>query len=211
MDLTLQALVDPQRVPPAEVDGWLAAAARGGVTGVQLRVKDGSTRDAYAYGQAVAAAARAAGVWFSVNDRLDLALALGADCVHLGADDLPPAAARRLAPGLALGLTARTLDELDWALGYDPTYVGFGPVWATPSKADAATPVGPAALAAAVRRSARPIVAIGGVDAATAPAAWAAGAAGLAVISALTEAPDVEAAARALLPSSSDTDERGTA
>jgi thiamine-phosphate pyrophosphorylase len=197
----LQALVDRQRVPAAQLEGWLRAAARGGMTGVQLREKAGLGRESYAYGQAVARLARALGLWFSVDDRLDLALALDADLVHLGPDDMPPLVARRIAPSLGLGLSARNLEELAWAESFDPLYVGYGPVWPTASKADAAPPVGLAELAEAVRRSRCPIIAIGGIGAENAARTWATGVAGLAVIAALTEVRDPEQAARSLLRS----------
>ncbi|MGO8683946.1 MAG: thiamine phosphate synthase [Thermoleophilia bacterium] len=199
MDLSLQALIDHERVPQAQLAGWLEAAARGGVTGVQLREKEGPTRESYAYGRSLARLARELGLWFSVDDRLDLALALEADVVHLGADDLPPDVVREIAPTLGLGLSARTLDELAWAQAFHPRYVGYGPVWPTASKADAAAPVGLAGLAAAVRQSDGPIVAIGGIAPSNVAAVWATGVAGLAVIAALTEVDDVEAAARSLL------------
>lgn len=195
----MQVLIDHERVPAAEVGRWLQSVARGGVTGVQLREKEGSSRESYAYGERVAYVARELGLWFSVNDRLDLALALEADLVHLGPDDLPPEAARRIAPKLGLGLSARNLDELAWAQSFDPLYVGYGPVWPTPSKADAAPAVGLVELAEAVRRSACPIVAIGGIGQDNAASAWAAGVAGLAVISAVSEARDPGRAARGLI------------
>jgi thiamine-phosphate pyrophosphorylase len=199
MDLSLQALVDRERVPAERLERWLPAAAAGGVTGVQLREKGAVSRASYSYGELVARLARELGLWFSVDDRLDLALALGADLVHLGPDDLPPEAARRVAPHLGLGLSARNLDELVWAQSFAPLYVGYGPVWPTPSKADASAPVGLEELAEAVRRSSCPIVAIGGIQADNAQAVWATGVAGLAVISALTESDDPELTARALL------------
>ena len=199
MDLSLQTLVDRERVPPGRLERWLPAAAAGGVTGVQLREKGAVNRTAYAYGELIARLARELGLWFSVDDRLDLALALGADLVHLGPYDLPPEAARRVAPHLGLGLSARNLDELVWAHSFAPLYVGYGPVWPTPSKADASAPVGLEELTEAVRRSSCPIVAIGGIQADNAPAVWATGVAGLAVISALTESDDPETTARALL------------
>lgn len=199
MDLSLQVLVDHERVPAAKVGRWLALVARAGVTGVQLREKTSSSRESYVYGERVARAAREVGLWFSVNDRLDLALALGADLVHLGPDDLPPEAARRIAPSLGLGLSARNLAELAWAQSFEPVYVGYGPVWPTPSKADAAPPVGLVELAEAVRRASCPIVAIGGINPGNAASAWATGVAGLAVISALTEAREPAQVVRGLV------------
>lgn len=199
MDLSLQVLVDRERVPAARLERWLRAAVTGGMTGVQLREKSGPMRESLAYGGRVAGLARSLGIWFSVDDRLDLALALEADLVHLGPDDLPPEAMRRVAPNMGLGLSARNLDELAWAQSFEPFYVGYGPVWPTPSKADASAPVGLAELGEAVRLCACPIVAIGGIQPDNAAAVWATGVAGLAVISALTEARDPEGTARALL------------
>jgi thiamine-phosphate pyrophosphorylase len=199
VDLSLQVLVDHERVPATDVERWLSLVARAGVTGVQLREKTSSSRESYAYGQRVAGVARELGLWFSVNDRLDLALALEADLVHLGPDDLPPEAARRIAPSLGLGLSARNLDELAWAQSFDPVYVGYGPVWPTPSKADAAPPVGLDELAEAVRRASCPIVAIGGIQPSNAVSVWAAGVAGLAVISAVTEACEPAEVVRGLI------------
>jgi thiamine-phosphate diphosphorylase len=199
VDLSLQALVDRERVPASRLEQWLCAAVAGGVTGVQLREKSRPMRESLRYGEEVASLARSLGIWFSVDDRLDLALALKADLVHLGPDDLPPEAMRRIAPTLGLGLSARNLDELAWAQTFEPLYVGYGPVWPTPSKADASAPVGLAELGEAVRLSLCPVVAIGGIQPDNAAAVWATGVAGLAVISALTEARDPEATARALL------------
>jgi thiamine-phosphate pyrophosphorylase len=199
VDLSLQVLIDHERVPEAEVERWLSLVARAGVTGVQLREKTSSSRESYAYGHCVSAVARKLGLWFSVNDRLDLALALEADLVHLGPDDLPPEAARRVAPSMGLGLSARNLDELAWAQSFDPLYVGYGPVWPTPSKADAAPPVGLIELAEAVRRATCPIVAIGGIQQDNAAAVWAAGVAGLAVISAVTGAREPAKVVRGLI------------
>jgi thiamine-phosphate pyrophosphorylase len=201
MDLSLIAIVDSRRVPPRLLPGWLAAARQGGVTGVQLREKEGSTKEAYAYGQLLMSLARSLDLWVAVDDRLDLALALGADLVHLGTQDLPPEAARKVAPHLPVGLSASNLQELRWALHEQPAYVGFGPVFPTPSKADSRPPTGLDMLAQAVRESPVPVVAIGGVTPERAPQVWACGVAGVAVISALAgvgELSQVTANAKAL-------------
>lgn len=199
MDLTLQALVDRQRVPLERLGWWLTQAAKGGITGVQLREKAGPTRESYAYGMHLSVLSRQLGLWFSVNDRVDLALALSADLVHLGPEDIPPDAARRIAPDLAIGLSARNLAEIRWALAFHPVYIGYGPVWPTASKPDATAPVGLDNLSEAVRLAAPcPVVAIGGITVGNAAATWASGVAGLATISALTEAVDVKTAAASL-------------
>lgn len=190
MDLRLTVLLDAGRIPLARLPDWLRAARDGGATGVQLRDKQRPTREVYAYGRRLVDTAHDLGLWLAVNDRLDLALALGADVAHLGTSDLPPEAARRVAPALALGLSASGLAELEEAIAHGPAYIGFGPVFATPSKADSAAPVGETLLAEAVRRSPVPIVAIGGITPAAADRVWACGVHGLAVISAMAEAVD---------------------
>jgi thiamine-phosphate pyrophosphorylase len=202
VDLRLIALLDAGTVPPRALGPWLEAAREGGVTGIQLRDKIRPTREVYAYGERLAAVARSLGLWLAVDDRPDLALALGADLVHLGRTDLPPEAARRAAPSLPLGLSASNLAEVAEAQAHSPLYIGFGPVFSTPSKADAAPPAGLSLLAQAVRESAAPVVAIGGIGPHNADAVWAQGVAGLAVLSALAgaEAPsEVRRQARALV------------
>ncbi|MCL6595774.1 MAG: thiamine phosphate synthase [Firmicutes bacterium] len=202
MDLRLIALLDAGTVPLRALGPWLEAARAGGVTGIQLRDKSRSTREVYAYGRHLAAVARSLGLWLAVDDRPDLAMALGADLVHLGRTDLPPEAARRAAPSLPLGLSASDLAEVAEAQAHAPVYIGFGPVFPTPSKADAAPPAGLPLLAQAVRASARPVVAIGGIRPGNADAVWAQGVAGVAVLSALAEAEapsEVHRRARALV------------
>lgn len=199
MDLTLHALIDRHRIPSGRLETFLSEAAAGGVTVVQLREKEGTMRDAMRYGQTARRIARELGLLFAVNDRLDLALALEADILHLGQDDMPPEVARRVAPDLALGISARDLAELGEALAASPAYVGYGPVFSTVSKSDAAPPTGLSGLAEAVRRAGDcPVVAIGGITPENARGVWRAGARGIAVIAALTDAEDVQAAARAL-------------
>jgi thiamine-phosphate pyrophosphorylase len=191
MDVRLIGILDAGRIPPDDLAAWLRAARDGGLTGVQLRDKVRAARDVYAYGQRLKAAAHALGLWLAVDDRLDLALALGADAVHLGTTDLPPAAARRVAPRLAIGLSAANLGELAAAVAHRVAYVGFGPVFATASKPDGAPPTGLAALGEAVRASPVPVVAIGGITPEAADGVWAQGVAGIAVISALADADDL--------------------
>ena len=134
-----------------------------------------------------------------VNDRVDVALAVDADGVHLGQDDLPGEDARRLiGPRRILGLSASTVDEAVRAAAAGADYIGFGPIFATASKDDARAPSGLAMLRQAVAAVGTPIVAIGGIDLDSAAAVMATGAAGIAVIKAVVGAPDVEEAARSL-------------
>lgn len=176
----------------------VAALAGAGARIVQLRAKGVSDRVLFALAQEAAGAAREAGVLFVVNDRPDVALMLGADGVHLGQGDLPPAEARRLLGADAIvGWSTHSLEQLDHAAGEPVDYVAFGPVFPTATKPDAEPVVGLAGLRAARARTVRPLVAIGGLTLQNARDAAAAGADGLAVISALMSAPELGAAARA--------------
>lgn len=174
------------------------AAVRGGATMIQLRLKDADARTLAEIGRALV---QALAVPVVINDRADVALAIGAAGAHLGADDVPIAALRpHVPPGFILGASAGNDAELDQAAGAD--YVGIGSVYATASKPDAGNAIGVAEfqrLAARARARGLPAVAVGGITAANAPAVRAAGAAGIAVIGAIFGARDPEAAARSLL------------
>lgn len=175
----------------------LPALAAAGVDGFQVRAKEVPTRDLVALTRAVLAAVRPYGAMVLVDDRLDVALAAGADGVHLGAEDLAVADARRIAPGLVLGATCRTRADVVAAAEAGADYAGFGPVLPTSSKAGLPGPLG----VAAVREAAGvlPLVAIGGLDASSAAEARAAGAHGVAVIGAIWRQPDPLAAAKELV------------
>jgi thiamine-phosphate pyrophosphorylase len=175
------------------------AALRGGATALQLRGKQQDARPLCELGRALLRATREAGALLIVNDRLDVALAIGADGVHLGQDDLPCAEARRIAgPGLLIGVSAESPRLAAAAERDGADYLGTGSVYATSSKADAGEPIGLAGLAEVVAATRLPVVAIGGIGPANAAACVAAGACGVAVISAVVAAEDPEAAAREL-------------
>lgn len=173
----------------------LPALAAAGIDGFQVRDKTASTADLLALVSSVRAVV--GGACLVVNDRLDVALAAGADGVHLGAEDLPVAAARRLAPGLLIGATCRSREAVLAAAADGADYAGFGPVLASSSKAGLPAPLGVAGLAAAT--GALPLVGIGGVDAPTARALRRAGAHGVAVIGSLWRDPDPVVAAKELV------------
>lgn len=200
MDLTLHFLVPAERSLFERVE----SAVAGGVTVVQLRDKERDDRTRFEVGRELRALCRQLGVAFLVNDRVDLALALKADGVHLGQGDLPVEVALQLIPkAMVVGLSTHRLAEVEAARQalYRPDYLAFGPIFATRSKADAEPATGVALLAEAVRAAdPLPVVAIGGIDRANKDQVFAAGAAGVAVISALLTAEEVEEAARALLP-----------
>jgi thiamine-phosphate pyrophosphorylase len=176
------------------------AACAGGAHVVQLRAKLATDRQTLAWAEAIRAATRAAGALFVVNDRFDLALAAGADGVHLGQEDLPPARLPAAARAeLLVGRSTHTAEQLEAARGEPVDYVAFGPVFDTRSKASEWSARGIEALARAVRLAApRPCVAIGGITQGRAAAVAATGA-GLAVVSAVAGADDPVAATRALV------------
>jgi thiamine-phosphate pyrophosphorylase len=152
-------------------------AVAAGATIVQLRVK-APTGEIVARGGGFGEL----GVTFVINDDVNAAVALGADGVHLGQADVGAAQAR--ASGLLLGRSVTTLAE---ALAADADYLGAGPVWETPSKVDAAPPIGLDGLRAICAAVRVPVIAIGGIDASNAGACIRAGAAGVATIRAATD------------------------
>lgn len=173
-----------------------------GVRLLQLRCKDLPDRAFYSIASAVAAAARGLGLAIVINDRPDIAAAVQAAGVHLGADDLPLSAARRVLPPWAfVGRSTDTPAEARDAAEEGADYVAWGAVFPTATKPDAAPQDGAAGLARvrAALGGGVPLVAIGGITLERIPAVAAAGADAFAVIGALREAADPEAAARALV------------
>lgn len=197
-DLSVYLVTDPGLVGLRGVVGTVEAAVAGGATMVQLRDPHAKTRALVDVARAILAVTRPAGVPFIVNDRVDVALAAGADGVHVGQSDMRVADARALAgPDMILGLSITAETDLDGDLaGVD--YLGVGPVYATGTKPDATPPMAVGGLAAIAARTRLPIVAIGGLHAGNAADVVAAGADGVAVVSAICAAPDPEAAAREL-------------
>jgi thiamine-phosphate pyrophosphorylase len=201
LDLSLYLVTDPGLCAERGIVETVVAAVRGGVTLVQLRDKHASDAALADQARRLKAALAGSGVPLIINDRLEVALASGADGLHIGQDDGDVAAARAaLGPEAILGLSVQTHDQL---ARLDPTaldYLGLGPVFATASKHDHAAPLGFAGLASLVAASPLPSVAIGGLKAEHLAATRGAGARGLAVISAICGTPDPEAAARAFFP-----------
>jgi thiamine-phosphate pyrophosphorylase len=179
---------------------WLAEQILdGGCAALQLRAKHQSDRRRLEVGQALRDRAWKRGVPFVVNDRVDLALLLEADALHLGQEDLSYDEVRRLAPKLPIGISTHRKSELEAALAHPLAYVAFGPVFTTASKARPDPVVGPARLADAVARAGDvPLVAIGGIRRENASEVAEAGAAMGAVIGELAAAQDPAKVARAL-------------
>lgn len=174
---------DPTRV----VD----AALEAGATVIQLRLKLTNDRQALELSRWAASRTRAAGALLILNDRFDLADLAGADGVHLGQDDLPP----ELIPPkqrerLLVGRSTHTLEQVKESRDRPVDYIAFGPVFSTRSKASAEPPRGLDLLREAVATAGRPVVAIGGITAATVRAVFSVGATAAAVISAVANATD---------------------
>ena len=176
------------------------AAIAGGADAIQLRDKAAHAGTLYRAALELREVTRKANVSFLVNDRLDIALAVDADGVHVGQQDLPASAVRRiLGPGKILGVTAETAEEALAAEKDGADYLGVGPVFeARGTKADAGPPQGPAIIANIRPHTRLPIVAIGGIKADNARLVREAGADCAAVISAIVSADDIAQAAREL-------------
>ncbi|MDP2848434.1 MAG: thiamine phosphate synthase [Humidesulfovibrio sp.] len=189
--------------PLAEV---VARAVAGGVSVVQLREKHAGTREFVELGRALLALLAPSGVPLIINDRIDVALAIGAQGAHLGQGDMPVAEARRLlGPDALLGLSVETLDQLREGEALPPgmvDYYGLSPIFLTSTKTDAGPGWGLVGLAQARAEvdagTQRPLVAIGGIGPGNAASVLRCGAQGLAVVSAICSAPDPETASREL-------------
>jgi len=204
VDLRLNAIVDPERAGGRDIAELARLCAEGGATLVQLRDKMSETRAMIDRARAIKRAIAPLGVPLVVNDRVDVALAAGADGVHVGPDDMAVEDVRRLlGPGAIIGLSIKSTAEAEAAPIDLIDYVGSGGVYVTLSKQQKNAPIGPeglARIAAVLRRRAPklPLAGIAGIDAGNAAEVIAAGAEGIAVISALSLAPDPRAAARTL-------------
>ncbi len=196
--LRLYAVTDRAWVGRQTLCQQVEAALQGGVTCVQLREKH-LDRDAFlAEARQICALCRRYGVPFIVNDDLDIALACGADGIHVGQDDMPAAEVRRRAGRrLIVGVSAHTPEEARLAEAAGADYLGAGAVFGSATKTDASllTPAGLQAVCAAVHI---PVVAIGGVNARNILQLQGSGAAGAAVVSGIFGAPDITAACRKL-------------
>ncbi len=187
---------------PDGVPATVRRAVAGGVTAVQVRDPRATTRELASLAAGVLEVLRGTGVPLIVNDRADVALAVGADGLHVGQSDLDPVSARRLiGPDMHLGLSVSTTGELLAAAALPVGTVdllGVGPIRDTPSKTDASPALGFDGLARICRDSELPCVAIGGLGLDDVTALKQAGAVGLAVISAICGRPDPEFSARQL-------------
>jgi thiamine-phosphate pyrophosphorylase len=169
-----------------------------GVRLVQMREKEMDGRRLYWRAVEFRRLTAAAGALLIINDRLDIALAAGADGVHLGQDDLPVEAARRIAPELIIGASSHSLAEALAAQEAGASYVNIGPIFATQTKATPTAPLGLEALDLIPPRLRIPWTTMGGITSANIGQVVARGASHPAVVTAVTAAPDPTAAARLL-------------
>lgn len=193
----LHVLTDPGLSRGRSHEEIARAALAGGADVVQLRDKTLSRAPLAQVARVLRDLVRQAGGTFVVNDRLDVALEVEADGLHLGPDDLPVSVARPRWRGW-LGASARTEERARLLQEEGADYLGVGPVFGTTTKADAPGAIGLEGLARIVEIVDLPVIGIGGIDASNAGEVIRAGAAGVAVISSVVGAPDVEAAVRAL-------------
>ena len=204
VDLRLYAIVDPEHAVSRSLSDLARLVVAGGATLVQLRDKIGDTRTMVAEARALRAVLAPLGVPLVINDRVDVALAAGADGVHVGQEDMAVEDVRRLiGPDAVVGLSIKTVAQAQEAPLDLIDYAGVGGVFSTASKDLAHVPIGVAGLAGiveALRRRApnMPVCGISGITAANASDVIAAGAGGISVISALSRQNDPTAAAREL-------------
>lgn len=196
----LYLVTDRELIGDRDFDAVVLAAVDGGASYVQLREKDATTRDFVQTARRLRPLLKARGVPLIINDRVDVALAVDADGVHLGQRDLDPETARRLlGRDAVLGLSVESMDDVVEAEDTDVDYLGVSPIFETPTKRDTLGAWGLDGLARVRRRSRHPLVAIGGLDAGNAAEAIAAGADAIAVVSAVCAAPDPRRAAADLV------------
>jgi thiamine-phosphate diphosphorylase len=196
--LRLYLVVDPDLVRGVVVD-VVTAAIDGGVTTVQLRMKSATDGERESLAGELAGICRVRSTLFLVNDRVDIAMAVDADGVHLGVDDLSIEAARRqVGPRLVIGFSPETDDQASSARRRGVDYLGVGPVFATTSKADAGEAIGIDALRRRREISDLPTIGIGGITHLNAADVMATGASGIAVMSAILGSPDPQGASEQL-------------
>ncbi len=176
----------------------LDGVLRGGARIVQLREKEYSTVDLTRLALRFREMTSRAGALLIINDRVDVALAVGADGVHLGQDDLPARAAREIAPELLIGVSTHSLEEARQADADGADYVNIGPIFSTATKAGLTDFLGPEAIAAIGPKLRLPFTVMGGIDEANIDEVLARGARRVAMVTGITRAPDIAGRVRAL-------------
>jgi thiamine-phosphate pyrophosphorylase len=198
-DLSLYLVADVEFAAGRDLAYLAGEAVLGGVTIVQLRAKGSGTREFLELAVRMAAVLKERSVPLIINDRVDIAMACGADGVHLGQNDMPVDKARRLlGRSKIIGVSVNTLKEGREAERLGADYVGLGPLYATSTKDTDLPVLGPEGIRPMRQKIGIPIIAIGGINSGNAADVMKAGAAGIAVVSAILDAPDPRSAAAEL-------------
>lgn len=196
-DLSVYVITDHRLSRGRAAGEVVTEAIAGGATCIQLRDKELSTREYFHLAKMLRELTLGKDVTFIINDHVDVAIAVKADGVHLGQDDLPAAAARRIMPPhMILGVTARNLEQALQFQNAGASYLGVGAVFHTSTKDNTGTPIGLKGLADICHHVIIPVVGIGGINASGAVSVIAAGANGVAVVSDVVSASDIAGATR---------------
>ena len=193
--LKLYLVTDRELSLGRSLEEVVSEAVKGGVTVVQLREKDASTGEFIELARRLMKLLKPLRIPLIINDRVDVALAVDADGVHIGQSDMSYEDARRLlGPDKIIGLSVENFKDIEAANALDVDYIGISPVYGTPTKTDTAEPFGLEGLRKAVQMSVHPTVAIGGMNASTIAEVMAAGTDGVAVVSAICSAENIRKA-----------------
>ena len=193
--LKLYLVTDRELTLGRSLEEVVSEAVKGGVTVLQLREKDASTGEFIELARRLMKLLKPLRIPLIINDRVDVALAVDADGVHIGQSDMSYEDARRLlGPDKIIGLSVESFEDIEAANALDVDYIGISPVYGTPTKTDTAEPFGLEGLRKAVQMSAHPTVAIGGMNASTIAEVMAAGTDGVAVVSAICSAENIRKA-----------------
>ena len=199
IDLSLYLVTDRKLSYPRTIEEVVSSAVRGGVTAVQLREKECSTREYIELARNIQRILKPLYIPLIINDRIDIALAVGADGVHIGQLDMPYIDARRLMGSNAIiGLSVETMGQAIAAESLDADYLGVSPVFHTPTKTDTTTEWGIEGLKILRSKSRHLLIAIGGINPSNAAEVIEAGADGLAVVSAICASPNPEETSKQL-------------
>ncbi|ADC89586.1 thiamine-phosphate pyrophosphorylase [Thermocrinis albus DSM 14484] len=199
MNLSIYLVTDDRYFQDRDLVDTIEKAIQGGVTAVQYRFKNKSTRQMYEELLVLRELTKRYGVDLVVNDRVDLALAVEADGVHVGETDLPPDVVRKLVGDkMYIGYSVNSLEKLREVEHLPIDYIGFGSVYETTTKENYKL-VGIEALKQAVKMTSKPVIAIGGITHYRVPEVLATGVKGIAVVSAILGFEDVKKAAESLL------------
>lgn len=196
-DLSVYVITDNRLSGGRSAGEVVTEAIAGGATCIQLRDKELFTREYFYLAEQIRELTLEKGVTFIINDHVDVAIAVKADGVHLGEDDLPAVAARRIMPPhMILGVTARNLQQALQFQEVGASYLGVGAVFPTATKDNTGQPIGLEGLAEICCEVKIPVVGIGGINASKAGSVILTGARGVAVVSAVVSVPDIAGATR---------------